>query len=973
MKNRVQLKSYIRFQLSQMSARNEHHTWENATFELARQTVTPHLLPATGPVQAGGDQGRDFESFRTYIAKTFEGRAWVGRGGTDVLAFACTLNKKLAAKIKSDLASIFAGGEKPAVVYYYAEPDLPVAERHKLQQFCVDTYAAKLEIFDGQAIADQLADPNTFWIAEQFFSVPADMYPPVKTDEEYATLRAEWLERDVEPSSYADFVDVKRGLRRSSRDEDVRKDLPAWMALMRQLTEQEPPALKRKALYEILVAQLKGRGVLDSEKAIIVEFFGSLPEAPTAEQLEDAAVALSFVTTAARIGAFQIEAAILSGWRDAVSGAVEAGLSTAGRTTARRYVLLLSRAQLVTIDVLDPAIRRDLGPVVGDWRDALKIAKENPFCDIEHFTGIIGLLTPLFGDVPEFQDFVDEFDSLIALRDGAAAAGERARDRAITLFEAGKNLAAIDQLQRAKEGWFSAETMTGSITAALMLAETYRVLHLPWAARLYASAAQMVANEASDDDSRPYIARAGFEIAASFFHAGEALSYLGALRSALNLHLALLPDPTDLKRHGHIATSLTHVAQIRAVMTALEPHLVQEVDRILETWPLDPNDRELLLKASDETAFDAKGARRLISRDLGYDLTTDLGTHAHLDWRALGIRWVIDAEQGLRLQAEQLAAILQVIQADIGEIDLLIIPTTVELRLAPQRGPLLRLQPEPGNSATTWTVGLPASFNGDRDHQVEMSLVVVLTVLEQVSALSSTRLREIVERRMKRGLMNRAFWVAPSDLLLEQARQQAGTGIDLTALTAENPSSPVPLEAEELAWRDGPAEQYSAAAAQEHLENRYRRMAAFGAKFVPLILKNDEAAQAIRALHAEGMKDWRILAILFNLALQHEAVQLNGPLQPQSRDAAFEYMKPALDAGEAGELKHFDPTIYTAEAIGLQRTIQMAAIAGTWKLRLPGPTPDFDAIEKLLDARFGLSSDDIDHEDIFGWGTPPTE
>jgi hypothetical protein len=34
----------------------------------------------------------------------------------------------------------------------------------------------------------------------------------------------------------------------------------------------------------------------------------------------------------------------------------------------------------------------------------------------------------------------------------------------------------------------------------------------------------------------------------------------------------------------------------------------------------------------------------------------------------------------------------------------------------------------------------------------------------------------------------------------------------------------------------------------------------------------------------------------------------------------------------------------------------------------PRATPDFAAVKRLLDERFGNSSDDIDHEDIFGWG-----
>ena len=43
-----------------------------------RSRSTSHL-PATGPVQAGGDQGRDFETFHTYLSRSsLAGRSFVG-------------------------------------------------------------------------------------------------------------------------------------------------------------------------------------------------------------------------------------------------------------------------------------------------------------------------------------------------------------------------------------------------------------------------------------------------------------------------------------------------------------------------------------------------------------------------------------------------------------------------------------------------------------------------------------------------------------------------------------------------------------------------------------------------------------------------------------------------------------------------------------------------------------------------------
>lgn len=57
------------FQLDQLSATNSHHEFEHICRHLARETITPNILPATGPVTAGGDEGRDFETFTTFIRR----------------------------------------------------------------------------------------------------------------------------------------------------------------------------------------------------------------------------------------------------------------------------------------------------------------------------------------------------------------------------------------------------------------------------------------------------------------------------------------------------------------------------------------------------------------------------------------------------------------------------------------------------------------------------------------------------------------------------------------------------------------------------------------------------------------------------------------------------------------------------------------------------------------------------------------
>jgi len=77
----TQAEHYIRFQLEQLTARNEHHMFEMISFRIAERRLSSNLLPATGPVSAGGDQGRDAESYYTNLPRELPGAGgFVGRG-----------------------------------------------------------------------------------------------------------------------------------------------------------------------------------------------------------------------------------------------------------------------------------------------------------------------------------------------------------------------------------------------------------------------------------------------------------------------------------------------------------------------------------------------------------------------------------------------------------------------------------------------------------------------------------------------------------------------------------------------------------------------------------------------------------------------------------------------------------------------------------------------------------------------------
>lgn len=112
----------IRGALQDLGADNGHHTFEKICRCYSRCAISSNVLPSTGPVGAGGDGGKDFKAFRSYIS----GLGIGGFCGLDDdhrrLAFACTLQKdKLEGKVKSDVGKIVEGGPVDGIFFFSGE------------------------------------------------------------------------------------------------------------------------------------------------------------------------------------------------------------------------------------------------------------------------------------------------------------------------------------------------------------------------------------------------------------------------------------------------------------------------------------------------------------------------------------------------------------------------------------------------------------------------------------------------------------------------------------------------------------------------------------------------------------------------------------------------------------------------------------------------------------------------------------
>ena len=115
------------------------------------------------PVSVGGDQGRDAESHWTDLPSDDSTSWFAVLASTDSVVLACTIQKRdVAGKIRRDLSTITATGTQVNRVIYFTVTAVPIAQRHELQMDARATHGIELDIWDAQAIAQNLADHDLF-------------------------------------------------------------------------------------------------------------------------------------------------------------------------------------------------------------------------------------------------------------------------------------------------------------------------------------------------------------------------------------------------------------------------------------------------------------------------------------------------------------------------------------------------------------------------------------------------------------------------------------------------------------------------------------------------------------------------------------------------------------------------------------------------------------------------------------------
>jgi len=962
----------IRFQLNQLSARNAHHEFERLGFDVARLRLATNLVPATGPVQAGGDQGRDFESYRTFVAASpLAASAFLARVSQGTFVGACSLDKAIVAKIKRDLSTIFSSGTRPVHVAYFCEQDVPVPRRHKLQAYCYERYAAQLDIFDGQALADMLADADLFWIAEQYLSISSDHFPETDNDE-YRRLRALWLEAEKQPTTYADAMEIKRGLRTATFEDGCRPDIDRWIGQMERIASRAPafPAkLGRMATYEIAVAELRGKGSLDGQSARLDAYFSSVTDGWKPDDLLDASVLCMYCSGALLNGHFNESKSKVRKWLKCVHSAVASAYSAA-RTRGERCGFLEARAFIEMNPLNKGTDSQRLLQYFRTSRQLIELIKETPYFPVEPLSNLFEMTAPAFGAHQEYRELCQEIDQLISERSGRAAAAEKCLARAEAHLAENRICLAIDQLQRAKIGWFSGDTLPASARAMLQLSVCYHELGLNYAGLYYAGGALFMAANAVDSDTREFIPHAGGAVANSHYLAGHSLTFLKSVGNWLPVMHHLISEVSTVGDRENIGVLFDQAAQLTAALHILAPDLQDDVNVILAQWKLPPLNRKEFDGQVGRYKQQLGSPQDIIDGMVGELHVRPLRDYpdiAEIEWSALGIEWKVSAASGsgASIAAQSLAALLQIIVVELWDVDILALPTTIHIKVNTSSRAQPRLREQSSNKEIRFDVEWPDDYGFDTDWNMSQAVLIgmMAKVLLTASALPAQEFQQLLKRSLENGLPLRTFSVRPIREIFQFVQPQSEKR-DSPAKVIYLPVARVErFVAPELAWPTSLSAIYTLAKAKTFLGNRYRRNKEIIKLSLPRLLKDEKAAQLIAEVRASGLLDWQVLTLLSNIVCNYQVKVAAGTKSDPELLAPL-----LLERFGRAETEHdakFPVDRLTREAVETFQTVLLASAFKVWGLELHRETPDFKAMKELLDIRFRHSIDDIPHGNPF--------
>ncbi len=1011
-----QLVQQVRFGLETLRERNGHHEFEAICLGVARRRIVSNLLPATGPVSSGGDQGRDAESHWTNLPNEIgSASVFAGTATAEHVALACTMQRdNVPTKVRADLKSICESSLPVDRVIYFTVTPLQVAKRHELQEEALRDRRVKLDVWDAQALAHALSDSDLFYLAVQYLHLPSELSPaPQETDDElpawYVTDRTRWRNRVEGANTLGELLNLRRPLRYATFHAEARGDLADWLSYARaMLTAATDEDVSLRCRYEIAVATLRGTNTLRPADDLVRAFFTEVIDTDVdTGLLQDAVVLSQYCFGAYMQGLTTVTLDDLRDWhtrlRDRICGLLEQN----PYPNAEAHLLALSAmlalhpsltevpdadAQLLPTPVeasehVLEMIEADLPLHIGSdlefvdrdrgMDNLVRLCRQladTPLFPVENIADYFDLVALAVADHPHYREVRDGLDEAVALLAGHAAKADRARTRGMRFLAANRLLEALAEIHEAKVNWWQGDTVHGAVLAMLLAADIYSQLRLPLAAKQHALAAAVAANASYDADLKILVPRC-LALAASYdYQAGSWLTATHTFRATILGQAALVDDPGNLDRHSEFADMLTYQSMILKTARDLRPALTEPIEAVLQSTGINTTIDAILQGTDDQPDLSEADWARIADEGGGGRPFSDVGPTRKYTWAALGMTWRVTTanERAATLAAERFSAAAQVVLAELATDTAVLLPGNVHIEVRPDAYTMpspdtAATEPLPDNEASRWVVHLTPADRLDLDGFLREVSSALIKILLTNSLLPTDQFMDVMNRVFKRGLMHKLVMGRPYDEiadLIQTDAYRAMSQVHAVPIGAESPISP--QSADELQFPTNPGPGYDQHAALALVRERYEKCTSIVQFTLPRIVNDPTFRATIHGLRIAGWRDWHILVAMAN-QIGNRRMKWNGINLASVTRAQLDQ---ARDLMQRPEQAH-DPKVpaghFTEKTLCFH--LQNAAMhtVQLFGLQIHQQTPDFKAILAVLGNRYGYWTDDVDHDNYFHW------
>jgi hypothetical protein len=316
------------------------------------------------------------------------------------------------------------------------------------------------------------------------------------------------------------------------------------------------------------------------------------------------------------------------------------------------------------------------------------------------------------------------------------------------------------------------------------------------------------------------------------------------------------------------------------------------------------------------------------------------------------------------LAAEQFIAEFFLALSSLAQEDLALAPTQVTFDIDVRQRKSLKMThaPSPGGGLI-FSISLPSYSDAPDDWKYV--LTAISTIFRFCSLLPEEKFRAVFEHTMP-AVPEQMFIVRPySELYREFVPPQFFLQEIRRSATPFQDGMPFKLkEVSELAWTDGLGPTYSEREALESVRLRYIRLINCVGVTARRLAQDTSTRAILFGMHNRGIKDWEILAIIGNIAMN---LRLRIAETEEIDDELITRGNAAFDITETVETA-LDPSAFTPELFASHETVFLAAHMGSWQLRSLAGLFDQAAFEQYMTVRYRMREDDLPHEDIFGWG-----